>query len=744
MSLPFNLSEILLRQLSDPNYSTKNSELTWIELDTNIKLLADAIASLSIADAPGVVTYSTSEEYSEGDVVSYDGNIWLFVNPVPQTGITPGTDELTWELSSTGIFAHVQNTDQYLDFGGPNEVSAEDLKNAVNAIDGIPSLLDEKISLDGSSPETTGLIKLGENQGFAQIDSGTSQSVISTATSGIVNAAVSDSENSVGTVQYINKDGSYSLEMVNGTDSSKIEANEDEVKLSVKEDSGATTVSEVAVTRDGVEITSGGFTNTMPGSSGQLVNDTDFANQTIGDITATNSAILDNDTINTFANKTQGQINNKLGGATIYPYAYLDNKLVIVAFTDSNDDVFYAKFVDGTEYGTTALEVEGARGYSASLSERMNLATNPEGSISQVYWGLGRAKVWNNFLEDIDIPYNLVLIGDSFTDGFYSSYFLDELLNLSSGINSAYGGPGWCGFGYFTSGGLPYPKNSIRPSELSITIAAADWSTGTNSYGPDSAQVTATGASKSIVITPTVNLDSITILYERHSGSPGFQYRVNVNGAGGAYTNVTTSNATQDLQMLVIDVSAQVPGTTPYTIDILSLGAGVILHGALAKRTGNVLTVHKCGHSGGVASNFGANSLWSTGMSLLNPSGVVIMFGTNEQVAFVEPETFRTNLQNIITIMKAINPILDIWIMAPSPTKYGNTETTVYSLDQYCGILFQVAQANNGVFINHNEAVGPYSSQLVTDGFIQSDEVHPGIPRGCKLMARNTVKAFKL
>lgn len=121
------LNDIILRVVVDPNFVTKGSELTFVELDSNIKIITDAIREITQQDVSGVEAYNAGTEYSLGDFVSFSGNIWEYINAVPQTGVTPSSDPLTWQLSSTGAFAHQQNKDQFLDEGGPNEVSAADL-----------------------------------------------------------------------------------------------------------------------------------------------------------------------------------------------------------------------------------------------------------------------------------------------------------------------------------------------------------------------------------------------------------------------------------------------------------------------------------------------------------------------------------------------------------------------------------------------------------------------------------------
>lgn len=132
MTLP--VSNLKLRTVVNPPYSTKNSELTWNELDTDLIILGDNIAALQQPGASGFSPYNNGTTYSnvKPDFVSYNNNIWEYVNAVPQAGITPGSDPTVWQLASLGQFSHEQNTDQYLDFGGANQVSATDLKNLLD------------------------------------------------------------------------------------------------------------------------------------------------------------------------------------------------------------------------------------------------------------------------------------------------------------------------------------------------------------------------------------------------------------------------------------------------------------------------------------------------------------------------------------------------------------------------------------------------------------------------------------
>lgn len=130
------IKNVLLRTLSDPNYVAKGSVLNWVELDTDLKIIADAIIELSSVpvDTSGFETWNSGDTYttSPPSFVAYNGNIWKYINTVSSSGITPGTDPLYWELQSQGQFSHMQNTDQYLDFGGASQVSALEIRTFID------------------------------------------------------------------------------------------------------------------------------------------------------------------------------------------------------------------------------------------------------------------------------------------------------------------------------------------------------------------------------------------------------------------------------------------------------------------------------------------------------------------------------------------------------------------------------------------------------------------------------------
>lgn len=131
------IDNIILREAIHAPLVTKGSELTYLELDRNQYLLYDAVKGLLTAqpgNVSGFQSYNPGTTYSVSPqtFVVYNGNIYEYISPINQSGITPGTDPTVWQLSSTGLFSHQRNKDQYVDFGGPFQTSAEDIYNKVN------------------------------------------------------------------------------------------------------------------------------------------------------------------------------------------------------------------------------------------------------------------------------------------------------------------------------------------------------------------------------------------------------------------------------------------------------------------------------------------------------------------------------------------------------------------------------------------------------------------------------------
>lgn len=120
---------MILRVETFPPLTTKGSELTWPEADQNlIKIYQDLVAKIQAGSVPD---YDSGKTYSTFDAANYASKTWSFVNITPSSGVTPGSDPAYWVEIDPTVLAHQKDRDQYLDFGGPNQVSADALKVGV-------------------------------------------------------------------------------------------------------------------------------------------------------------------------------------------------------------------------------------------------------------------------------------------------------------------------------------------------------------------------------------------------------------------------------------------------------------------------------------------------------------------------------------------------------------------------------------------------------------------------------------
>lgn len=414
---------------------------------------------------------------------------------------------------------------------------------------------------------------------------------------------------------------------------------------------------------------------------------------------------------------------------------YIGLKKVLWAIVDANGDVIEALYDDGTkssgDLSAVALEVETARGEQPTLNDRLSHTIKPYAIPTTPIWGGERLRRWVEWNRTRDYRYDWLLLGDSYTAGFYSEYLRKFL--VSDGYPD--GGAGWCSFSRFGTT-IGTANGSINFEDLSFNYTPSQWDfVNTNTLGLNG-HVVANAANAVITITATQLVSSITLVYEKHSGAGSFRYRVNT----GSWTTVSTANATQTIGSTVIDTSSL---TASFTVEVETLDTGIIFMGCIGRKSGNVLCLHKAGISGGNAGMMAQNQVWSDNAALTTPKGVAIMFGTNEMSGGTLPSVFRANLENIITKIRAIEPYCDILIMSPTYTKYETENPTAFSLDAYAQVAFEVAIKYEAAFINFSQGFGAFSQAAIDAGFMNPDRLHPGKPRGAKYMAELIVKLFK-
>jgi lysophospholipase L1-like esterase len=328
--------------------------------------------------------------------------------------------------------------------------------------------------------------------------------------------------------------------------------------------------------------------------------------------------------------------------------------------------------------------------------------------------------------------YDLLLIGDSYTQGNFYSWRLRGKL-ITDGFED--GGPGYDSFGRWDPVGMYSIDASMDPAELGFTYDPLIWETSSENYFGTCGNVRNISANSVITVTSKVSLDSMTIIFERHASAGNFRYRLNNR----SWTTVSAAHAVEDIGNVVVDVSEEGGNIK---LDIEPLDAELVFCGAVGKRNGTALRMHKAGSSGMTAKVFAQNDLWSESTQLLTPKGAIIMFGTNEMDANVTPNEMKVNVQNIINKLRRIQPNCDIMIMCPPETLFENEEPRAYKIADYGNMLYKLAIVNHAAFINFPKIFGHFSQDLIDSDLMSSDRKHPG-DAGSELMAETIFNAFK-
>lgn len=104
-------------------------------LQTIVQSLLDITSNLPGSTVFAFPPWDAGATYAGGEevVVRHNDKLWLFVSASDNIGTEPGTNALVWQQISALQLSHFRNKDQFLDEGGPYQVTAEEVWNAVHA-----------------------------------------------------------------------------------------------------------------------------------------------------------------------------------------------------------------------------------------------------------------------------------------------------------------------------------------------------------------------------------------------------------------------------------------------------------------------------------------------------------------------------------------------------------------------------------------------------------------------------------
>lgn len=110
--------------VSEPLNANKNKRIDMLSLRSFI--------NASTTDNDVFSDWDPEVTYSEEQYVFYNGTIYFWIKDADSLNEQPDLFPLSWTPKTAIDFVHIQNTDQYLDFGGTYEVSAQEIREFID------------------------------------------------------------------------------------------------------------------------------------------------------------------------------------------------------------------------------------------------------------------------------------------------------------------------------------------------------------------------------------------------------------------------------------------------------------------------------------------------------------------------------------------------------------------------------------------------------------------------------------
>ncbi len=404
----------------------------------------------------------------------------------------------------------------------------------------------------------------------------------------------------------------------------------------------------------------------------------------------------------------------------------------LAGIVDSAGRILLSVGFDGTITGKIiSTETVTARGNRTDLDTRLSQNLTAYGSPKKHTWGEWflretRMRLRQRALSET-AQLTIAMIGDSWTHAAtrYSGV-------VASTLKTAFGdaGAGWTGFGWGfggTSSGWS-GGNGSASSDMAIALSA-NWSTHYNSsVSPDIADIyTATAAAKvTATFSGSGNVSAVNLFYIA-GGSGNIRYRWNA----GAWTALDISAGAG----LLTAALASVPAGT-WTLEIENVSGTTTICGLDVQKTADGVRVHKLGGTGSASSSWTAvnAAYWQAGLTALAPNLVTILLGTNDQGASMTAATYRTNLQTMITRIRAALPVADIALIMPCENqRVANT----YAMSVYAKEAYELAAINNCAWLDLQYVFGETASQYAYGSarpWFASDLIHPDPTTGGRVI----------
>ena len=356
--------------------------------------------------------------------------------------------------------------------------------------------------------------------------------------------------------------------------------------------------------------------------------------------------------------------------------------------------------------GAAGLASTPATRTRAAASERTS-SSPPPSAVAQISAQQSRSLTpWFAGLSNrLSASCNLVCLGDSITEGEhangppFSGFENRWLARLRDMLRARYPTQGLAGGGRGFIGAASTGETSFT---WPTTLAGTPFTAATGGLKAKFVQLGASGQSVTFALTG----DSADLMWMQVPFGGTFSWSVD----GGAASKVSTNGAvTADGKITHISLGSSGRHTLVLAwVSGKSNVTGVIEYNG---DHGQGIGVHDAGHYGWQTSswvnalNGGAASGPAAAAAALSPSAVLITLGVNDQYSGVDPATFQSRLQTIITDLEAqlVTPY-PAFVLNMLPPRVDQASYT-YPWSQYVTAAYNVAAADTS---------GPGGTSIVT------------------------------
>ncbi|MER9961630.1 hypothetical protein NKJ72_11795 [Mesorhizobium sp. M0045] len=400
--------------------------------------------------------------------------------------------------------------------------------------------------------------------------------------------------------------------------------------------------------------------------------------------------------------------------------------------TDANNYILFQSTAPGQDLST---EMVAARGDRTTLTTRLDTSLNAYGLPNE-------AKPWGQYLlretrgRLAMMLYggvrqlSIAAIGDSYTQSA-TRWIQSFAARLMTHADYGAAGPGWCGFGRFTTGTPSTVNGNVNPASYPVTRSGT-WADvyNTSKNSPDrSHNVSSEALAAQRVTGVALPVLSAATLFWINTADGVMEYRWNDTGA---WTTINVQGTVDQLGFGSVVTGMPVSGAWTFEVRVVSgtcKPAGV--HFASAAKG---VTVNKLAGSGARLSQWLVSDNWGAGLAQLAPNLIIFMEGPNSQGNNVVPSIWGSDFATWVDIARAACPTADILIAMPPD----NQRVNLYPMPLYAYEAYKVAKTKGCAFVDMQQLFGVNPADYAfgsTRPWFDVDTIHPDPATGGKVIA---------